>query len=215
MNRELPQAKIAIGSECSRRAFLKGSGIGAATTVILDSTLETLAGSSDQAVEPTVAGPDSVAVTLNVNGHARTLAIEPRMTLADVLRDQLDLTGTKVGCDRGACSACTVWLDGAPVASCMLLAIDVGPRKVMTIEGLAEGETLHPVQAAFIAHDATQCGFCTSGLVMSCAALVATNPNATIDDVKAAIGGHLCRCGTYPHVIDAVLDVLHSKKNRS
>ena len=129
----------------------------------------------------------------------------PETTLAELLRGKLGLTGTKIACDRGACGACTVWLDGAPVCSCMVLAIEVGGRSVTTIEGLADGETLHPVQAAFIAHDAVQCGFCTPGLVMSCAALLARTKQPSADEVKAAIAGHYCRCGTYPHVIAATL----------
>jgi len=122
------------------------------------------------------------------------------------------LTGTKIGCDRGSCSACTVWLDGVPVVSCMLLAVDVGSRKVMTIEGLAQGEALHRVQGAFITHDAVQCGFCTPGLVMSCAALLDSNPNPTPDDVRTATSGHLCRCGTLPHAIAATLDAAKTAK---
>ncbi|HVC10684.1 MAG TPA: 2Fe-2S iron-sulfur cluster-binding protein, partial [Burkholderiales bacterium] len=106
----------------------------------------------------------------------------------------------------------TVWLDGAPVSSCMLLAVDVGARKVVTIEGLADGEKLHPVQSAFIARDAIQCGFCTPGLVMTSAALVANNRNPSVEDVKAAISGHLCRCGTTPHVLEAVLDAAKAIK---
>ncbi len=151
------------------------------------------------------AGPDAVPITLQVNGAARALRVEPRATLAEVLRGPLGLTGTKVACDRGACSACTVWLDGLPVCSCMLLAVDVGARAVTTIEGLARGETLHPVQQAFIEHDALQCGFCTPGMVMSCAALVERMPEPNADDVRAAIAGHVCRCGTYPHVVAATL----------
>ena len=138
--------------------------------------------------------------------------MEDRWTLVEMLRDHLMLTGTKIGCDRGACSACTVWLDGLPVLSCMTLAVDVGERKVVTIEGLARGEELHPMQSAFIEHDAIQCGFCTPGLVMSCAALLENNRNPSPQDVKAAIGGHFCRCGTYPHVVDAVLDAARKVK---
>jgi carbon-monoxide dehydrogenase small subunit/xanthine dehydrogenase YagT iron-sulfur-binding subunit len=134
------------------------------------------------------------------------------MTLAEVLRGPLDLTGTKIGCDRGACSACTVWIDGTPVLSCMTLALDVGEHKIVTIEGLARGEDLHPVQAAFIAHDAIQCGFCTPGLVMSCAALLEKNRDPSRDEIKAAVAGHLCRCGTIPHVIDATLDAAKAPK---
>ncbi len=150
-------------------------------------------------------GPDAVPLTLKINGMMRTVTVLPQTTLAEALRGALDLTGTKIGCDRGACSACTVWLDGIPVASCMMLAIDVGERAVTTIEGLSDGDKLHPVQSAFIEHDAMQCGFCSPGLVMSCAALLAQNPNPTLDEVKAATSGHLCRCGTYPHVFAATL----------
>ena len=188
--------------QMSRRSFLRGSGVGAATTVLLD----TLPLGAAQAAEDDTVGPGAVPIALNVNGVPCALSVAPSTTLAEALRDALELTGSKLACDRGACSACTVWLDGAPVASCMLLAIDVGARKVTTIEGLAQGDTLHPVQSAFIAHDAMQCGFCTPGLVMSCAALLEKNPHPSLDEVKAAIGGHLCRCGTYPHVIAAVLD---------
>ena len=148
-------------------------------------------------------GPDAVALTLKINGMTRTVTVLPQTTLAEALRGPLELTGTKIGCDRGACSACTVWLDGVPVASCMMLAIDVGERSVTTIEGLVDGDKLHPVQAAFIEHDAIQCGFCTPGLVMSCAALLARNPHPTLEEVKAATSGHFCRCGTYPHVFAA------------
>jgi aerobic-type carbon monoxide dehydrogenase small subunit (CoxS/CutS family) len=157
-----------------------------------------------QADQPAI-GPGAVPLKLRINGAVRTVTVPPQTTLAEALRGPLDLTGTKIGCDRGACSACTVWLDGAPVASCMMLAIDVGERTVTTIEGLADGGKLHPVQASFIEHDAVQCGFCTPGLVMSCAALLARNPHPSLDDVKTATSGHLCRCGTYPHVFAATL----------
>jgi xanthine dehydrogenase YagT iron-sulfur-binding subunit len=196
----------------SRRSFLRATGIAAAGTAVVEEAMLGLAGSSARA-EPAVAGPGEVAITLDVNGIARAVAVEPAMTLAEVLRGPLALTGTKIGCDRGACSACTVWIDGAPVASCMMLAIDVGSRKVTTIEGLARGDELHPVQAAFIAHDAVQCGFCTPGLVMSSAALLARNPDPSLDDVKNATSGHLCRCGTYPHVFAATLAAAKSGKS--
>jgi xanthine dehydrogenase YagT iron-sulfur-binding subunit len=196
----------------SRRSFLTASGAGAAGAVMLDKTISDLVASRAEAAETTVQGPGPIAVTLQVNGAVRPVTIEPRMTLAEALRGPLNLTGTKIGCDRGACSACTVWLDGAPVASCMLLAIDVGDRKVTTIEGLVKGEELHPMQTAFIAHDAVQCGFCTPGLVMSCAALLERNPNPSLDDIKAATSGHLCRCGTYPHVFAATLEAAATRK---
>lgn len=154
---------------------------------------------------PAAVGPQAEPVTLMINGSARNLRIEPRVTLAEALRGPLGLTGTKIACNRGACSACTVWLDGVPVLSCMTLAIDVGKRSVTTIEGLANGEELHKVQAAFIEHDALQCGFCTPGMLMSCAALLERVPHPSAEEVRAAISGHICRCGTYPHVVAATL----------
>lgn len=183
----------------SRRSFLAGAGVAATGVALVGEVHAAVTGDA-----PTVYGPGSVPLTLTVNGKARTVSIEPQVTLAELLRDQLDLTGTKIGCDRGACSACTVWLDGAPVASCMLLAVDVGSRAITTIEGLATGETLHPVQEAFIAHDAMQCGYCTPGMVMSSAALLQRIPQPTPEDIHAAISGHVCRCGTYPHIVEAV-----------
>jgi len=150
-------------------------------------------------------GPEAVPFTLTVNGRTLAVRVDPATTLAEVLRETLGLTGTKVGCDRGACSACTVWLDGEVAASCMTFALDARGRKITTIEGLADGEKLHPVQQAFIEHDAMQCGFCTPGMLMSCAALVEHNPKCTLDDVKLAVSGHLCRCGTYPNIFQATL----------
>jgi xanthine dehydrogenase YagT iron-sulfur-binding subunit len=152
-------------------------------------------------------------IALNVNGSDHPLRVESRMTLVEALRGPLRLTGTKIGCNRGACSACTVWLDGTPVASCMMLAVEVGSRVVMTIEGLAHGDELHPVQAAFVAHDAMQCGFCTPGMAMSAAALLERNANPTDEDVKRAISGHICRCGSYPHVVAATLDAAKAQRD--
>jgi aerobic-type carbon monoxide dehydrogenase small subunit (CoxS/CutS family) len=157
-------------------------------------------------------GPDAIAMTLQINGVTRTVHGEPRMTLAEALRGPLGLTGTKIACNRGACSACTVWLDGMPVCSCMILAIDGGDRRVTTIEGLAQGDMLHPVQQAFIDHDALQCGFCTPGMVMSCAALLEHNAAPNADDVRTAISGHICRCGTYPHIVTATLEAAKQRK---
>ncbi len=196
----------------TRREFLKGTGAAMTGVATLEAGLGAVANDAAAAALEAAAGTGPVRIDLNVNGARHVVAIEPQATLAEVLRDALDLTGTKIGCDRGACNACTVWVDRVPVASCMLLAIDVGGRQVVTIEGLAQGEQLHPVQSAFIAHDAIQCGFCTPGLVMSCAALLETNPAPTLEDVKAATSGHLCRCGTYPHVFAATLAAAGSAK---
>ena len=142
--------------------------------------------------------------SFSLNGRTVSVLVDPSTTLADLLRQTLGLTGTKIGCDRGACSACTVWLDGQVTASCMTFALDVRGRRVTTIEGLGNGK-LHAVQEAFVEHDALQCGFCTPGMVMSCAALVEHNPNCTLEDVKTAVSGHLCRCGTYPNIFKATL----------
>jgi aerobic-type carbon monoxide dehydrogenase small subunit (CoxS/CutS family) len=159
-----------------------------------------------------VQGPDALSVKLRVNGREHSVVIEPRDTLAQTLRDNLGLTGTKVVCDRGSCSACTIWIDKTPALACMTLAIDATGREITTIEGLSRGTTMHPVQAAFVKHDAMQCGFCTPGMVMSCAALLERNPKPTLGDVKHAVSGNLCRCGTYPKVFAATLDVARERE---
>ena len=161
-----------------------------------------------------VFGPEAGELTLSVNRRLVRVTADPATTLAEALRYSLGLTGTKIGCDRGACSACTVWLDGEVAASCMTLVLDARGRQIMTIEGLADGTNLHAVQQAFIEHDAMQCGFCTPGMVMSCAALVERNPECTLEDVKAAVSGHLCRCGTYPNVFDATLAAARARATK-
>jgi xanthine dehydrogenase YagT iron-sulfur-binding subunit len=192
----------------TRRGFIAGTGLTVAAV-----TLEACKHGETPAVtsgSPDVLGPGRVPITLKVNGVEKKVAVEPRATLAEALRIDLDLTGTKIGCDRGACSACTVWVDGTPVCACMTFALDVGARPVTTIEGLARGNTLHPVQEAFIEHDALQCGFCTPGMIMSCAALLQRNSAPSIDDVRTATSGNLCRCGTYPNVFEATLAAARS-----
>lgn len=148
---------------------------------------------------------EDVPITLVVNGRSRRLRVQARTTLAQALRMSLSLTGTKVACNHGACSACTVWLDDLPVAACTILAVEVDARRITTIEGLAQADDLHPVQKAFIEHDAVQCGFCTPGLIMSCAGLLARNPHPGVEEIATAISGHFCRCGTYAHVMQAML----------
>ncbi len=202
----------ATGNGLSRRSLLRGSALATAGATVIDAASVFIAEVAEAEGVPQVAGPGSVPVSLMVNGAIRMLQIEPRTTLAEALRNQLGLTGTKVACNRGSCSACTVWLDGVPVSSCMTLAINVGARKVTTIEALAANGTLHPVQEAFIAHDALQCGFCTPGMVMSCVALLERTPDPTADEVQRAVSGHLCRCGTYPHVVAATLAAAKARK---
>jgi aerobic-type carbon monoxide dehydrogenase small subunit (CoxS/CutS family) len=145
-----------------------------------------------------------VPVKLNVNGKDRTVSVEPRVTLLRALRNELDLTGTKEVCDRGACGACSVLVDGVLVNACMTLAVDAAGKKVRTVEGLANGETLHPIQEAFCKHDALQCGFCTPGMLMACAALLEKEKLPTLVQIKKSLAGNLCRCGTYNRIFAAV-----------
>ena len=188
----------------SRRSFIRGAGLSTAGSVLL--TTNALAFEFEEGFsEGKEFGPEASIIQLKVNGMVESLSVEPRTTLASALRDHLELTGTKVVCDRGSCSACTVYLDGMPVNACMMSVFDVGDKEITTIEGIAKNGKLHPVQEAFIEHDASQCGYCTPGMVMSCAHLLENNPNPTLEDVKSATRGNLCRCGTYPHVFKATL----------
>jgi len=149
-------------------------------------------------------GPQAVPIELKVNGKVHHLTVETRVVLADALRDRLGLTGTKVVCGRGACGACTVLIDGDSACSCLLLAAEVQGKKITTIEGLASDGRLAPIQEAFVAADALQCGFCTPGIVMSCKALLDRNPKPSREQIRHAVSGNLCRCGAYPHVFEAV-----------
>lgn len=147
---------------------------------------------------------EPLALVLRVNGVVRRLAIDPRETLLDVLRERLGLTGAKNGCDRGECGACTVLVDGRPVLACLTLAASVEEAAVTTIEGLAPAAPLHPLQAAFIEHDALQCGFCTPGQILAAAALLAAGRRLTDDEIREGLSGNLCRCGAYPNIVAAV-----------
>lgn len=198
----------------SRRGFLTRAGLTAAGAAIVEGGLLNKDKVAAQNA-PQVVGPETVPMTLRVNGINRKLNIEPRTTLAEALLFELNLTGTKIVCNRGSCSACTVWIDDTPVCSCMTMVMDVGNRNVTTIEGLAQGEKLHPVQEAFIAYDAAMCGYCTPGMVMTCAALLKENPNPSEYDVQTAISGNLCRCGTYPKVFEATLAAAKGSTNNS
>jgi carbon-monoxide dehydrogenase small subunit/xanthine dehydrogenase YagT iron-sulfur-binding subunit len=169
----------------------------------------------DDRTEESLPAISTVSLQLNVNGRDVSVRADPATTLAELLRDQLGLVGTKIGCDRGACSACTVWLDGEVASSCLTFAFDARGRAITTIEGLARDGTLHPVQQAFVEYDAMQCGFCTPGMVMSCAALVDKNADCTLEDVKSAVSGHLCRCGTYPNVFKATLAAADSVRSHA
>lgn len=150
-------------------------------------------------------------ISLRVNGESYEIAVAPQRTLLEVLREDLNLTGTKEACDTGACGACTVLLDGKPVLSCLTLAVEVRGREVVTIEGLQQNGELDPLQKAFIDHGAIQCGYCTPGMILSAKALLRRNPNPTIDEAKQAISGNLCRCTGYRKIVEAILSVKDSK----
>ena len=148
--------------------------------------------------------PHTSELTLNVNGVERRLVVAHHWTLLDVLREDLDLTGAKRGCDRGECGSCTVLLSGKPVYACQVLAVQVGDRPVFTIEGLASGDELHPVQQAFLDNDGGQCGFCTPGFVLTVKALLDVNPVPTEQEIREALSGNLCRCNAYGRIIESV-----------
>jgi len=154
---------------------------------------------------PTNGGaPGAVSVAFSVNGMPHALSLDPRSTLLDVLREHLDLTGTKKGCDQGQCGACTVLVDGRRVLSCLTLAVTKDGAQVTTVEGLAKDGTLHPLQQAFIDHDAFQCGYCTSGQICSAVGLIAEGRARTADEIRELMSGNICRCGAYPNIVAAI-----------
>ncbi len=201
-----PEVKGAL--DVSRRGFLTGAGAVISSSLVAGTEALRAAPESSGAA---VAGPGKVDLTLTVNGAERALALEPRVTLLDALRFELDLTGAKKVCDRGTCGACTVTIDGKPAYACSLLAIQVQGKDIRTVEGLAQGDRLHPIQQAFVDNDAQQCGYCTPGFVMACKAFLDKNPNPTLDQVRTGLGGNLCRCGTYVGVAQAVLQSSESQ----
>ncbi len=190
----------------SRRDFIKSTGLASVAVsagVLLGDEIAKAAGKGQG--EGKWLGPGPVDVTLRINGQQRTLNIEPRVTLLDAMRNHLDLTGAKKVCDRATCGACTVIIDGKAHYSCTTLAIDAQGHDILTIEGLAPEDKLHPVSQAFVDNDAQQCGFCTPGFVMASKAYIDREPNPTYEGVQKALGGNLCRCGTYMGIRHAVL----------
>ncbi len=186
--------------EVSRRGFMGGSA----------AALSGLAAArhAAHAADPSPNGaPATLDIALEVNGRKHALTIDPRTSLLDALREELRLTGAKKGCDRGACGACTVHVDGRRVLGCLTLAARCGGKAITTIEGLARGAELHPMQAAFIEHDAFQCGYCTPGQIMSAVALLDEGRALSDDAIREWMSGNLCRCGAYPHIRDAIKDV--------
>ncbi|MGC9941509.1 MAG: (2Fe-2S)-binding protein [Verrucomicrobiota bacterium] len=187
----------------TRRTFLKSLGSVAATAATAQ--VRSVAEELEKANAENIVGPNAVPVTLNVNGQKVSLLLEPRVTLLDALRNYSSFTGTKEGCDRATCGACTVLLDGIPVYSCQKLAIESQGYSVTTVEGLAKDGSLSKVQQAFLDEDALMCGYCTPGFLMSVTALLGKNPHPTADDVKHACAGNICRCGTQPRILQAAL----------
>ena len=192
--------------EVSRRRFL-GSSMAAGG---LATAAKAARGAAAQPASAPARTPEMIDLTLEVNGKRRALSIEPRATLLDILRENLHLTGTKKGCDRGSCGACTVHVDGARVLSCLTLAARCQGHPITTIEGLAKNGELHPMQAAFLARDGLQCGYCTPGQIMSAVALVEEGRAVSDDAIREWMSGNICRCGAYPHILAAIKDVAGS-----
>jgi xanthine dehydrogenase YagT iron-sulfur-binding subunit len=199
----MSDSKQKDGLAFSRRTFLKSFSTSAA--VAATAQIEAVAAEIEKSNGEKVLGPGTVPVTLAVNGKDLKFQLEPRVTLLEALRNHADLTGSKEVCDRGTCGACTVLLDGEPVYSCSKLAIEAQGHKITTIEGLSVDGKLTPVQQAFIEQDALMCGFCTPGFVMSVTALLKKNPHPTAEQVRRSCSGNLCRCGTYPRIMQAAL----------
>ena len=174
-------------------------------TVGVAASVASAAKASAEQSGPAAVGPDEVPITLTINGQRHQLRVEPRVTLLDAMRTRLDMTGQKRVCDRGACGACTVIMEGRTYYSCSMLAIEAQGRNIRTVDGLAKGNALHPVQQAFCDHDGLMCGFCTPGFVMATVALLEKNPTPTPEQAKRALDGNLCRCGTNIGVLKAAL----------
>ena len=197
MGRNHDEKHAPCRSGVSRRGFIQSTGAGAIAAVAL--------GHVQAAPLPEPQRPeDMTAVSLTVNGRRRRLLVEPRWSLLYVIRDRLGLTGSKVGCERGECGACTVLIDGVPRYACLTLALEAEGADVTTIEGLMRGEDLGPVQQAFVEHDAFQCGYCTPGQIVAAEGLLRATPNPSLEEIRVGMSGNLCRCGSYAHIFKAV-----------
>jgi xanthine dehydrogenase YagT iron-sulfur-binding subunit len=204
-------AEQSLFGRVSRRSFLShlgAAGIAATASPVLAATAIQEPRAADAAEEAPAAG--TVPLTLRVNGKIRVLRVDPRTTLLDCLRENLNLPGTKKGCDHGQCGACTVHVNGKRVNSCLSFAVMHSADEITTIEGLGQPEHLHPMQAAFVEHDGYQCGYCTSGQIMSAVAVLGESVGPSDEDVKQAMYGNICRCGAYPNIVAAVQAVRRS-----
>lgn len=209
MSKKSPSNNCDCDTGVTRRGFLSAAG---ASTALF------AAGARFQFNEVQAAGPeftteDMSKITLDINGQHKKLLVEPRWTLLFVLRDRLGLTGTKVGCERGECGACTVLVDDKPRYACMLLAVEAVGKKIVTLEGLMNGERLGTTQQAFLEQDAYQCGYCTPGQIMAAEGLLRANPNPTMDEIAREMSGNLCRCGAYTHIFKAVQTAADKKRS--
>lgn len=192
------------GRENPRRSFLKQSTL---ITAVALAPPVALKAADERWDERLADAMENVSVSIEVNGVKHSLRIDPRVTLLDLLRERLLLTGTKKGCDYGQCGACTVHVDGVRVNSCLTLAVMNNGKKITTIEGLAKGDELHPMQTAFIKHDGFQCGYCTPGQIMSAVACIREGHADNTDEIREFMSGNICRCGAYPNIVDAITDV--------
>ena len=186
----------------SRRDFLRTSTAIAALAVASPAIVK--AGQNDERIAALF---EKIPLQIEINGEMHSLSVEPRVTLLDLLREQLHLTGTKKGCDHGQCGACTVHVDGKRINSCLTLAVMNEGKKVTTIEGLANGDKLHPMQESFIKHDGFQCGYCTPGQIMSAIACIHEGHTGSEEEIKEFMSGNICRCGAYPNIIDAITEI--------
>lgn len=197
------------GSPISRRGFLRGTGTVLSSGLIAGAEVLSAA---EKEIGPKIFGPAKVSITLKINGSIKPLEAEPRMTLLEALREDLDLTGAKKVCDRATCGACTVLINGKAAYACSILAIEAQGKEITTVESLAKGGQLHPLQQAFVDNDAQQCGYCTPGFVMAAKAFLDAQPNPTVDQIHQGLGGNLCRCGTYAGITKAVLQAAQQMK---
>jgi xanthine dehydrogenase YagT iron-sulfur-binding subunit len=204
---DTPDDPTTEGTGFTRRGFIATIGTGA---VAAAAVAQSGPGEAAAAAAPDPA--EMVRVSLNINGRAHRLLVEPRWSLLFVLRERLGLTATKLGCERGECGVCTVLVDEKPAYSCMILAVEAEGKAVVTLEGLMRGEELGTVQRAFVEQDAFQCGYCTPGQIMSVEGLLRANPNPTIDEIRTGVSGTLCRCGAYAHIFKAAHKAAEMKK---
>ncbi|HMB15966.1 MAG TPA: (2Fe-2S)-binding protein [Pelovirga sp.] len=209
MSKKSTDGNCECGRGVTRRGFL--SAAGASTALFAAGARFQI--NEVQAASPEFTTEDMSKITLDINGQRKRLLVEPRWTLLFVLRDRLGLTGTKVGCERGECGACTVLVNDEPRYACMLLAVEAVGKKIVTLEGLMNKEQLGTTQQAFLEQDAYQCGYCTPGQIMAAEGLLRANPNPTMDEIARGMSGNLCRCGAYTHIFEAVKAAAVNKRS--